>query len=199
VRPVLVVVGVIILIIGLVLFEVPLLSHPAKTVTLSPPTPIIYNASETIGITATEPVSVSWTSTTPITMEIVTCKSELSSPSTPTGAGCSSVTQTGTSGSSTRAVPVHGSLWVGLNSSNPSSASATVTLKSASPTAGLGLVGLGVLILLIGLALRRPRSPVPASAPQPATSEPVAVGPAPSTTPSVEGNPGDEPPLDRLS
>jgi hypothetical protein len=197
-RPVILLVGIIIIVAGVVLLEVPFLQSSAKTVTAT--TPAHFHVTERVQVLASQPVSVSWSSNTSVTLVLRTCSSiNLSANTWGQCTGGSNLTETGTSGSVATNVPVGGYLWAVVlpTGGAGTNRSASVSVATGLPTEALGLWGLGGLIVIVGLLLRGRKKPVsavepsPAAAPATPDAEQTAVaGPTPA---EAEEGPGEEP------
>ena len=202
-RPLIVVIGIVLIIVGVVLLEVPFVAHGTKTVTET--TPATFHVGEEVPILQ-EPISASWTSATSVTIVARTCSSLDSSASSIWGqcTGGSNQTVTGKSGSFSPSVPIGGYLWVVLvpTGIGPANASASVGISTSLPSGALGLWGLGGIIVIAGVLLHRrkravpPEEGPPAAALQTPETEPnvmEAVAPTGSLEGPDEENPADEP------
>lgn len=160
-RPLLLILGIVILIPGLVLLLVPLVPHPAKDVTTT--TLFSYHATERVPLLSSLPVAVSWTSSTPVTVRLYVCPT-FSPGATNISILCPNAnfqTESGTSGGTTVSIPNNGGVAVTLAPGSPAGSTVSVTLKATSPTVGLGLVGLGAVVVVVSFLFKR-RPAVPA-------------------------------------
>jgi hypothetical protein len=193
-RPLILIVGIIIIIGGVVLLEEPLSQSGSKTIT--PTTPAHFHITERVPIQSSQPVTLSWSSNTSVNLIVLTCSSiNTSAPEWMQCTGGSNLTETGSSGSATTNVPVGGYLWVVVLGSSTESASVHVTTTLS--TEAIGLFGLGAIVVIVGLLLRRGKKPV-AAAEAPETSPPAParaeVQPSPAAPPPTPAeSPGEAP------
>jgi hypothetical protein len=193
-RPLILIVGIIIIIGGVVLLEEPLSQSGSKTIT--PTTPAHFHITERVPIQSSQPVTLSWSSNTSVNLVLLTCSSiNTSAPEWMQCAGGSNLTETGSSGSATTNVPVGGYLWVVVL--GPSTESASVHVTTTLSTEAIGLFGLGALVVIVGLLLRRGKKPVAAAeVPEtpPAAPTGVEVQPSPAAPPPTPAeSPGEAP------
>jgi len=187
-RPLVLIVGILIVISGVVLVAVPLFPDTTKTVT--PEVPADFHISGRVPVLPGEPVSASWSSTVAVTVVLRTCRSIDAAASSIWGqcTGGSNLTRTGSSGFVWTTVPVGSYLWVALL--NPTgttgNVSASVALTTASPSDALGLWLFGGLIVVLGVLLvrRKKRDLTREPLLVPELTEPVA-----STAPRVPSAP----------
>lgn len=191
-RPVVLIVGILVIIAGVVLAEVPFDQSGSKTVTAA--SPGHFHISQHVPVVPSEPVSLSWSSSTPVTVAILSCSS-INLNASSIWAECtggSNQTQTGTSGTVSTTVPSSGGyLWVGLITTAGSGASPTVSasIKTPIPSGALALWVVGALIVVVGVLLRgRKRRAPSAGVPAPAAGE------APAEVPSGAPPPAAPPP-----
>ena len=163
-RPVILIIGILVIIAGVVIAEVPFDQSGSKTIT--PTSPIAFHISQHVAVVPNEPVVLSWSSSAPVTVAIQTCSSiNSNAPSIWSQCtGGSNQTQTGTSGSWSTSLPAGGGyLWIGIITTAGSGTSPTVStsVKTSVPTGALGLWVIGALIVVAGVLLRRRKVPVP--------------------------------------
>ena len=167
-RPVVLIVGVLIVASGIVPLTVPLYSHFTKTVSVT--TPQNWFIRERFSMLADDSATAKWSSNSSVTLIVRTCSSIDASASSIWGqcTGGSNVTVVGSSGTVTRSVPVRGYLWIVVQAPVGSTVnqSATVSVTSTYQEAAIGLFGLGGVIVVVGVLLRgRKRMPRVASTP----------------------------------
>jgi hypothetical protein len=169
VRPVLVLVGMGLIIIGVVLAAVPLFPQPRTTLSSATPTEA-FNVTAAFSLTGTVPVTVAWRSSATVSVFLAACDPgpSTSGPlaSGPLCPGAAYQIQNGTHGTASLNVKPGGILVVALNPSggNAGNATATVDVTSANPVLGTLLLGIGIVVLVVGAFLRR----------RPAASSPTA-------------------------
>ncbi|MGI0129885.1 MAG: hypothetical protein ACREEC_07025, partial [Thermoplasmata archaeon] len=146
-RPVILIVGIIIIIAGVVLLTVPLTQSGTKTIDAT--TPAHFHVTERVPVESSQPVTATWSSSSSVTLVIRTCSSiNLSAPQWAQCTGGSNLTETGSSGSASTSVPVGGYLWVVLLvPAGAGNLSATVSVTTTLSTEALGLFGLGALVI----------------------------------------------------
>ncbi|HKV89889.1 MAG TPA: hypothetical protein VJQ43_01690 [Thermoplasmata archaeon] len=185
-----VVVGVVLLILGAVLLFVPVVPQAKQTIGPSSSIPGVILSVSGVSLTGSIPVSVSWSSTGPVTVGGATCAANCESIN---ATGVSNPTiESGTSGSFTLNQPNGGSLVLiafsfgsGPNGfANRSNATTTFTLTTALSTVGSILLIVGILLLIVGLVLKSKKAKMAASAPAanqwvaPTDSAPATAPPA---------------------
>ncbi len=191
-RPLIVLIGIVIVIGGVVLAVVPVDPVTSKDITASSPSH--YHISERVPVLPSEPVSLSWSSNVSTTVILLTCSSIYLNASSVWAqcTGGSNQSETGTSGSWSLSVPTGGQyLWFGViaGSGALSNPAVTVSIKTAVPTGALGLWIIGALIVLVGLFLRGRKKP----ASIPSGTSGVAPEPSPSAAPSAPSRPSPGP------
>src|SRR5690242_12221828 len=151
------VVGILLAILGGILAFVPFIPTGSQTITAQQEW--AFNVTAAFSITGTVPLSISWSSPTDVTVQLVTCDSV--SDLTCTNEHDSE--QNGTSGTFAVNPKVNGA--VGLILGTPGNA--TVTVREAQPTIGDALLIVGGLFVVAGIVLprRKPPAPVPVPAP----------------------------------
>jgi hypothetical protein len=161
-----VVVGVVLIILAAVLMFIPIIQVASQTIgTLQP-----YEANVTgYSITGSIPATVTWSSSSTVSIDVATCTSVTSSNQC-SGTVNTLPNQTGTSGTFSFNVPSGGAVVVAVLSGG----SASITVKLAQSTIGLILLIVGIVLLLVGLVFGRKKAaaPVPTTTPPAPTSAP---------------------------
>ncbi|MGC2358961.1 MAG: hypothetical protein WA691_01465 [Thermoplasmata archaeon] len=165
-RPLILIVGILIVAAGVILAVVPLVPDTSKSVSAN--SPATFHLGFRVPVLPSEPVAASWTSSASVTIVLRTCASINSSATTIWGqcTGGSNVTMTGTSGSTTTSIPPGGYLWVALVGPAAPGANhtASLALSTSSPSGALGLWAFGGLLVALGaLFLYRKRKRIRAA------------------------------------
>jgi hypothetical protein len=204
-RPVILLVGIVVIIAGVVLLEVPLSQSASKTVTTTAPAHFHYT--ERVPVLSSAPVAIGWSSNTSVTLVLRTCSSInlTASPIWSQCTGGANLTETGTSGSVSTTVPVGGYVWAVLLAPSGGGANLAASVHVTTPytTEAVGLWALGAIIVIAGILLRHRKKPVAPAEPPPTAAGAEIPVPEPTTTeapvtgppaPSIpEESPGEEP------
>ncbi|MCI4369927.1 MAG: hypothetical protein L3J81_01195 [Thermoplasmata archaeon] len=186
-RPVIVVVGIVLLIVGAVLLFEPVVPQANQTITSQSSPPIDIESVSGYSVTGAIAVHIAWTSVEPVTVVAATCSANCNTTSTASGV----TLQSGTSGSFTLNQPNGGEIAFGaLNLTSGKGGNATFTISTALATVGTLLVVVGILLVIAGIILKSDQARAKAAAatqaaPTPATPTSGDSGAAmPPTPPS---------------
>jgi hypothetical protein len=170
-RPVIVVVGIVLLIVGAVLMVEPVVPQSNQSISKNSTLPYVIESVSGYSLTGSIAVHVSWTSPTTVTVVGGACTSTCNSNSS-----ASDLTlQSGTSGSFTLNQPNGGEILIGaINGSSFSSgsgaANATFVITTAFATVGTLLVVVGILLVIAGLVMKSDKARPAVQPAQPVTN-----------------------------
>jgi uncharacterized membrane protein len=174
----LVVVGIVLLVLGAVLLFVPLVPQSSQTVSSDSAVPGEVFSVSGFSLTGSIPVTISWTSDSPVIVAAATCSGNCESSNVSSVSGVT--TQTGTSGTINLNQPDGGEVGFFVVSESPGGhANATFNVKTALTSVGSILLIVGILVLILGVVLRSgPKNP-PASAPPTPSSDATTINSPP--------------------
>ncbi|MCI4327187.1 MAG: hypothetical protein L3K16_06100 [Thermoplasmata archaeon] len=190
-RPVIVVVGIVLLIVGAVLMVEPVVPQSNQTISSNSALPYVVESVSGYSLTQTIAVHISWTAPATVTVVGGACTASCNSSSS-----ASDLTiQSGTSGSFTLNQPNGGEILFGaINGSTFSqgsgAANATFMVTTAFATVGTLLVVVGILLVIAGLVMKSDKARAAVQPAQPVVNAPAsssgsdAASSAPPTPPS---------------
>ncbi|HEV8050210.1 MAG TPA: hypothetical protein VGP88_06415 [Thermoplasmata archaeon] len=182
-RPVLVVVGIVLLIVGAVLLFEPVVPQANQTVSNNSNVPFVVESVSGYSLTGSIVVHISWTSASPVEVIAASCAANCNANSS--ASGVSGITlQTGTSGSFTLNQPNGGEIAFGAyNPTGASGGNATFTISTALATVGTLLIVVGIIVFIAGLVLKSDKARAAAAAPAaPTSSSPPPMEPTPPSS-----------------
>jgi uncharacterized membrane protein len=170
-RPVIVVVGIVLLIVGAVLLLEPVVPQGNQTISNNSALPYVIESVSGYSLTGSVVVHISWTAPTAVTVVGGACTANCNSSSSASGV----TEQSGTSGSFTLNQPNGGEILFGaLNPSTGKGGNATFTISTALATVGTLLVVVGILLVIAGAVLKSDKAKAQAAAANQATMNPPA-------------------------
>jgi uncharacterized membrane protein len=178
-RPVLVVVGIVLLIVGAVLLFEPVVPQANQTITSSSNPPFVVESVSGYSLTGSIAVHISWTASSPVEVIAAACAANCNANSSASGA----TLQSGTSGSFTLNQPNGGEIAFGaFNSTSFKGGNATFTISTALATVGTLLLVVGIIVFLAGLVLKSDKAKAAAAKPPMMATPPTDVSSAPPPT-----------------
>jgi uncharacterized membrane protein len=185
-RPVIVVVGIVLLIVGAVLLFEPVVPQANQTITSQSSPPVDIESVSGYSLTGSIAVHIAWTSVAPVTVVAATCSANCNYNSSASGV----TLQSGTSGSFTLNQPNGGEIAFGaINLTSGKGGNATFTISTALATVGTLLIVVGILLVIAGVILKSDKA---RSAVQPAS--PVVSSPSGPTSPGSDPAASPTPP-----
>jgi uncharacterized membrane protein len=156
-----VVVGVVLLVVGAVLLFVPITPQPSQKIASNSSTPVLLFSVSGFSVTGSIPISVSWSSTGPVTVAAATCSGTCQNRANVSDV--SGITlQSGTSGSFTLNQPNGGEVLIAaVNTGGGNATTTTFNVTTALSTVGTILLIVGILLLIVGVVVKAKSKPVP--------------------------------------